>query len=59
MKLLGMVDLAWQGWEKRTFKLMEEKVSVAKRSVCDLAVEEALQLEIKLTLEAEGKSYKE
>ena len=59
MKLLGMVDLAWQGWEKRTFKLMEEKVGVAERSVCDLAVEEALQLEIKLTLETEGKSYEE
>ena len=58
MKLLGMVGLAWQGWGKRTFKLIEEHVGVAERSICNLAVEEAL-LEIKQTLEAEGKSYEE
>ena len=59
-KILGMMDLPWQGWAKNTFRRVEKHAGLAERVMCDLAIESALQDEIKATLEKEGKlSYKE
>ena len=49
-KLLGMFNLPCQGFEKKTFTKIEAQAGIAKRLVRDLAIEEALQEEIKNTL---------
>ena len=46
-----MLNLPWQGFEKKTFTKIEANASMAERLVRDLAIEEALQEEIKDTLE--------
>ena len=58
-KLLGMLNLPWQGIEKKTFTIIEANASMAERLVRDLAIEEALQEEIKDTLEHKNQSYGE
>ena len=50
-KLFGMLNLPWKGFKKKkTFTKIEAHVGMAKRLVRDLAIEEALQEEIKHTL---------
>ena len=49
-KLLGMPNLPWQGFEKK-IKKIEAHAGMAEQLVRDLAIEEALQEEIKHTLE--------
>ena len=49
-KLLGVLNLPWQGFEKKTFTKIEAHAGMAEQLVRDLAVEEALQEEIKYTL---------
>ena len=58
-KLLGMLNLPWQGFEKKTFTKIEAHTGMAERLVRDLAIEEALQEEIKDTLEHNNQSYGE
>ena len=43
-KLLGMLNLPWQGFEK-TFTKIEKYAGMVERLVRDLAIEEALQIE--------------
>ena len=50
MKLLGIWNLPWKGFEKKTFTKIEAHAGMAKRLLRDLAIEEALQDEIKHTL---------
>ena len=47
-KLLGMLNLPWQGFEKKTFTRIEAHAGMAEQLVRDLAIEEALQEEIKI-----------
>ena len=54
-----MLNLPWQGFEKKTFKKFDEHAGMAERLVRDLAIEEALQEEIKDTLEHNNRSYGE
>ena len=56
-KLLGMLNLPWKGFEKKTFTKIEAHTGMAKRMVRDLAIEEALQEEINHTLEQNNQSY--
>ena len=49
-KLLGVLDQPWQGFEKKTFTKIEVHAGMTERLVRDLAIEEALQEEIKDTL---------
>ena len=56
-KLLGIFNLPWKGFEKKTFTEIEAHAGMAKRLVRDLAIEEALQEEIKYTLEHNNQSY--
>ena len=58
-KLLGMLNLPWQGFEKKTFTKIEANAGMAEQLVRDLAIEEALQEEIKDTLERNNQSYGE
>ena len=58
-KLLGMLNLPWQGFEKKTFTRIEAHAGMAERMVIDLAIEESLQEEIKDTLEHKNQSYGE
>ena len=58
-KLLGMLNLPWQGFEKKTSPRIEANEDMAERLVRDLAIEEALQEEIKDTLERNNQSYGE
>ena len=58
-KLLGMLNLPWQGFEKKTFSKIEAHAGMAEQLVRDLAIEEALQEEIKDTLEGNNQSYSE
>ena len=58
-KLLGELNLPWQGFDKKTFTKIEANSGMAERLVRDLAIEEALQEEIKDTLESNNKSYGE
>ena len=58
-KLLGMLNLPWQGFEKKTLSKIEAHAGMAERLVSDLAIEEALQEEIKDTLESNNQSYSE
>ena len=56
-KLLGMLNLPWQVFEKKTFSKIEARAGMAERLVRDLAIEQALQEEIKDTLEVNNQSY--
>ena len=58
-KLLGVLNLPWQGFEKKTFTKIEAHAGMDERLVIDLAIEEALQEEIKNTLEHNNQSYGE
>ena len=46
--LSGMLNLPWQGFEKKTFTKIEANAGMAKRLVRYLAIEEDLQEEIKI-----------
>ena len=54
-----MLNLPWQGFEKKNFSKIEARAGMAERLVRDLAIEEALQEEIKDTLEGNNQSYSE
>ena len=54
-----MLNLTWQGFEKKTITRIEANAGMAERLVRDLAIEEALQEEIKYTLERKNQSYGE
>ena len=54
-----MLNLSWQGFEKKTFTRNEAHAGMAQRLVIYLAIEEALQEEIKDTLEHNNHSYGE
>ena len=58
-KLLGVLNQPWQGFDKNTFTKMEAYAGIAERLVRDLAIKEALQEEIKETLEHNNQSYGE
>ena len=45
--LLVMLNLPWQGFGKKAFSKIEAHAGMAERLVRDLAIEEALQEEIK------------
>ena len=55
--LLGVLNLPWQGFEKKTFTKIETYAGTAKRLVRGLEIEEAFQEEIKHTLEKKYQSY--
>ena len=55
-KLLGVLNLPWQGFETKFIKI-EAYAGMAERLVKDLEIEEALQTEIKETLEHNNQSY--
>ena len=57
MKLLGMLNLPWKGFEKKTLTKIEAHAGMAERLVRDLAIEEALQEEIIHTLENNNQTY--
>ena len=57
--ILGMLNIPWQGLEKKTLTKIEAHSGMARRLVRDLAIEEALQEEIKDTLEHNNQSYGE
>ena len=46
-----MLNLPWQGFERKTFTKIEAYAGMYQQLVRDLAIEEALQEEIKDTLE--------
>ena len=52
-----MFNLPWKGFEKKIFTKIEAHAGMAKRLVRYLAIEEALQEEIKHTLEHKNQSY--
>ena len=54
-----MLNLPWQGFEKKTSTKIEANVGMAERLVRDQEIEEALQEEIKDTLERNNQSYGE
>ena len=56
-KLLGMFNLTWMGFEKKSFTKIEAHAGMAEQLVRDLAIEEALQKEIKHTLKHKNQSY--
>ena len=56
-KLLGVLNIPWQGFDKTTFTKIEANSGMVARLVRDLAIEEALQEEIKGTLERNKQSY--
>ena len=56
-KLLGMLNLPWQVFEKKTFTKIEAYAGMSEPLVRDLAMEEALQEEIKDTIEHNNQSY--
>ena len=58
-KLFGVLNLPWQGFEKKTFTKIESHAGMAEQLVRDLAIEEDLQEEIKYTLEHNYQSYDE
>ena len=58
-KLLGILNLPCQVFEKKTFTKIKAHAGMAKRLVKDLAIEEALQEEIKEALEHNNHSYGE
>ena len=54
-----MLNLPWQGFGGEYFSKIEANAGMAERLVRDLAIEEALQEEIKDTLEGNNQSYGE
>ena len=54
-----MLNPPRKGFEKKTFTKIEANAGMAERLVRDLAIEEALQEEIKDTLERNNQSYGE
>ena len=52
-----MLNLSWKGFQKNTFPNIEAEAGMAERLVRDLAIEQALQEEIKDTPEHNNKSY--
>ena len=44
--IFGVLNLNWQGFEKKTFTKIEAHAGMAERLVRDLAIEEAFQEEI-------------
>ena len=56
---LGDVESTLKGFEKKTFTKIEAHAGTAKRLVRDLSIEEALQEQIKHTLEQKNQSYGE
>ena len=58
-KLLGMLNLPWKVFEKKNLTKIEAHAGMAERLMRDLAIEEALQKEIKDTLEHNNQSYGE
>ena len=54
-----MLNIPWQGSEKKTLTKIEAHAGMAERLVRDLAIEEALQEELKDTLEHNNQSYGE
>ena len=55
-KIFGMLNLPWQGLEKKTFTKIKAHAGMARPLVRDLVIEEALQEEIKDTLEHNNQS---
>ena len=55
-KLLGTLNLPWQGFGKKITKI-EAYTGIVERLVRDLEIEEALQDERKYTLEHKNQSY--
>ena len=55
VKLLGLMDLPYQGWEKKRFRKVEEELGFMERLVCENSIEEVLKREIKDTLENKEK----
>ena len=58
-KLFGILNLPWQGFEKKTLTIIEAYARMSEPLVRDLAIEEALQDEIKDTLEHNNQPYGE
>ena len=56
---MGMLNPIWRLFEKKTFTKIKKYTGIAKPMVRDLAIEEALQVEIKDTLEHNNQSYDE
>ena len=54
-----MLNLPWQGFGEKNFTKIEANAGMAERLVRDLAIEEALQEEIKDTLEHNNQPYGE
>ena len=54
-----MLNLPWQGFEKKTFTKTEAYAGMSEPLVKDVAIEETLQEEIKYTLEHNNQSYGE
>ena len=54
-----MLNLPWQGFEKKTFTKIGAYAGMSEPLVRDLAIEEALQEEIKDTLEHNNQLYGE
>ena len=52
-----MLNLPWKGFEKKSFPNIEAEAGMAERLVRDLAIEQALQEEIKDTLGHNNQSY--
>ena len=59
IKLFGMLNLPWQVFEKKPFTKIETHAGMAKHLVRYLVIEEALQKEMKDTLERNNQSYGE
>ena len=57
MKLLGVLNPPWKGFEKKNLTKIEAHAGMAERLVRDLAIEQALWEEIKHTLEHRNHSY--
>ena len=56
-KLLGILNLPWKGFEKHTFTKNEAHAGMAEQLVRYLAIEEALQREMKEILEHNNHLY--
>ena len=53
------MNLHWQGFEKKSFTIIETYAPVSKPLMRDLTIEEALQKKIKDTIQHNNKSYVE
>ena len=58
-KILGVLNVPWKGFDRKTFTKIEAHAGMEERMVRDLEIEEALQEEIKYTLERNNQSYGE